>query len=305
MIVLRQKKEPFISYFRNNWQLYLLFMLPAFLLVLIFKYFPIGGLMLAFIDYIPSQGILGSDWVGFKNFQRFLSSTEFWKLFLNTLKLSFYNLIWGFFPPILLALLLNRIKNNKIKSGLQLIYYAPNFISIIVLAGIIIMFLSPTGPINTLFGTNSDLMTEASAFRTIYIASGIWQSAGWASIIYTASLSNVSQDLIDAAKMDGANLFQQIKNIELPTLKPIIVIQLILAVGQVMSLGFEKVLSLQNDLNMETSDVIATYVYRLGLQIGDYSYSTAVGLFNSIINLFLLIITNFIVTKISQDNEGL
>lgn len=296
-----QKK---LVYIKNNWQLYVFFALPAVLLTFIFKYLPMGGLAIAFEDYNNRLGIFGSDWIWFENFQRFLSSTEFPRLMINTLKLSVYGLLWGFFPPIILALLLSRVHRIGLRKKIQLLVYAPNFISVIVLAGMIIVFLSPVGPINTLLGTQSNLMTDPNAFRSIYIISGIWQGAGWASIIYTAALSGVSADLVDACNIDGASLLQQIWHVDIPALKPIMVIQFILSAGQIMNIGFEKALALQTDLNRSASEIIPTYVYRLGLEIGDYGYSTAVGLFNSVINVALLLAVNAIVSRLN-DGEGL
>lgn len=296
-----QKK---LVYIKNNWQLYVFFALPAVLLTFIFKYLPMGGLAIAFEDYNNRLGIFGSDWIWFENFQRFLSSTEFPRLMINTLKLSVYGLLWGFFPPIILALLLSRVHRIGLRKKIQLLVYAPNFISVIVLAGMIIVFLSPVGPINTLLGTQSNLMTDPNAFRSIYIISGIWQGAGWASIIYTAALSGVSADLVDACNIDGASLLQQIWHVDIPALKPIMVIQFILSAGQIMNIGFEKALALQTDLNRSASEIIPTYVYRLGLEIGDYGYSTAVGLFNSVINVVLLLAVNAIVSRLNE-GEGL
>lgn len=293
-----------LVYIRNNWQLYVFFMLPAVALTVIFKYLPMGGLAIAFEDYNNRLGIFGSDFIGLANFQRFLSSPEFPRLMANTLKLSVYGLLWGFFPPVILAILLSRVRSVGIRKNIQLLVYAPNFISVIVLAGMIIAFLSPVGPINAALGTQSNLMTDPNAFRPIYIISGIWQGAGWASIIYTAALSGVSTDLVDACNIDGASLLQQIRHIDIPTLKPIMVIQFILSAGQIMNIGFEKALALQTDLNRTASEIIPTYVYRLGLEIGDYGYSTAVGLFNSVINIILLITVNQIVKRLNE-GEGL
>lgn len=300
----REERHKKLVYVKNNWQLYIFFMLPAVALTVIFKYLPMGGLAIAFEDYNSRLGIFGSEFVAFAHFQRFLSSPEFVRLMGNTLKLSIYGLLWGFFPPIILALLLSRVRHIGLRKNIQLLVYAPNFISIIVLAGMVIAFLSPVGPINAALGTQSNLMTDPNAFRTIYIASGIWQGAGWASIIYTAALSGVSGDLVDACNIDGASLWQQIMNVDIPTIKPIIVTQFILSAGQIMSIGFEKALALQTDLNRSTSELISTYVYRMGLEIGDYSYSTAVGLFNSVINIILLITVNE-VTKRLNEGEGL
>lgn len=292
------------AYVKRHWQLYIFFLMPALVLTLIFKYIPMGGIMIAFTDYNPIMGIMGSDWVGFEYFQRFLSSPDFMTYLLNTLKLSAYGLLWGFPVPILLAFLLNRIVSKSKKKKIQLVLYMPNFISVIVLCGIVRIFLSVTGPINGLFDTSINFMTMPSAFRTIYIASGIWQGAGWASIMYTAALSNASQELKEAAVIDGANIFQQIKAVEWPAIKDLVLIQLIMQVGNILSIGFEKAYALQTDLNLPTSEIISTYVYKKGLIDGDYGFSTAVGLFNTVINVILLIATNKIVSKMN-DGKGL
>ena len=227
----------------------------------------------------------------------------FMNLLMNTLKLSVFGLLWGFPIPIILAILISRVKSERLRKNIQLIIYAPNFISVIVISGMIIIFLSPVGPINQLFGTTINFMAKPEAFRTIYIASGIWQGAGWASIIYTAALSNASKELTEAAIIDGANVFQQIWNVDIPAIKPIMVIQFILSAGNIMSIGFEKALALQNNLNLPASEILPTYVYKMGLQMGDYSFSTAVGLFNAVINVILLIIVNTTANKLSKDDE--
>lgn len=294
----------FGKYFVKNWQLYVIFLFPALLMTIIFKYLPMLGIIIAFEEYSPIKGYFGSDWIGLYNFKRLFSSTEFGRLLLNTLKLSGYNLVWSFFPPIILALLLYRVQRAGLRKKAQLAVYLPYFISTIVLAGMVRLFFSPVGPINGLFGTSVDFMAESGWFRTLYIGSGIWQCAGWSSIIYSATLAGVSQELIDAAKIDGATIIQQIRNVELPALRPVIVIQFILSAGNIMSIGFEKVYAMQTDLNKVTSDIIPTYVYRLGLEMGDYGYSTAVGLFNSVINLILLVAVNYVVAKLN-DGEGL
>jgi len=293
-----------LRYIKHNWQLYVFFTLPGLLLTLIFKYLPMGGILIAFEDFNPMRGITGSEWVGFEHFKRFLASPDFVNYLVNTLKLSVYGLLWGFPIPIILALLLNRIRSKAIQKKVQLILYAPNFISVIVLCGMIFIFLSPVGPINKLFGTSINFMTMPEAFRSIYIASGIWQGAGWASIMYTAALANSSPELTEAAVMDGASLFQQIIHVDIPAIKPIIVIQFILQAGNIMSLGFEKAYALQTSLNITTSEILPTYVYKLGLQMGDYSFSTAVGLFNSVINVILLLFVNAIVKRLNE-GEGL
>lgn len=300
----KSKMHSNLKYIKKNYQLYLFFTLPPLLLLIIFKYIPMGGVLIAFEDYSAILGTLHSEWVGLKHFERFLASPDFMNLLMNTLKVSLYGLLWGFPLPIILALLLSRIKSEGIKKKVQLILYAPNFISVIVISGMIIIFLSPIGPVNQFLGTAVNFMTMPSAFRTIYVASSVWQATGWASIIYTAALSNASQELTEAAVIDGANIFQQILNVDLPAIKPIMVIQFILSAGNIMSVGFEKALALQTDLNLPTSEILPTYVYKMGLLNGDYSFSTAVGLFNSVINIVLLIVVNSIVKKLNE-GEGI
>lgn len=300
----RQGIRGVLHYMKVHWQLYLIFLLPALVLTVIFKYIPMGGILIAFQKYNPIKGIWGSRWVGLKYFKRFLSSPDFMTYLVNTLKLSIYGLLWGFPVPILLAFLLNRVQSKGIKKKIQLVLYMPNFVSVIVLCGMVRLFLSVTGPVNGLLGTNINFMTMPSAFRTIYIASGIWQGAGWASIMYTAALSNASQDLKEAAIVDGANIFQQIKTVEWPAIKDMVVIQFILQAGNIMSIGFEKAYALQTDLNLASSEIISTYVYKKGLLDGDYGFSTAVGLFNTVINVILLVAVNKIVAKMN-DGKGL
>ena len=293
-----------LVYIRQHWQLYVFFLGPALILTIIFKYIPMGGILIAFQKYNPFKGILGSEWVGLKYFQQFLSSPDFMQYLVNTLKLSVNGLLWGFPMPIILALLLNRITSSKIKQKIQLVLYMPNFISVIVLCGMVRILLSVTGPFNMFLGTNINFLTIPAAFRPIYIISGIWQGAGWASIMYTAALSNASAELKEAAQIDGANIWQQIKAVEWPAIKDMVVIQFILQAGNIMSIGFEKAYALQSDMNLASSEIIATYVYKKGLLNGDYSYSTAVGLFNTIINVILLIAVNKVVEKLN-DGQGL
>lgn len=292
------------KYVKKNWQLYIIFLLPSIILTFIFKYIPMGGILIAFKDYNAFQGIWGSEWVGLAFFKRFMSSPDFMTYLLNTLKLSLFGLAWGFPIPIMLALILNRVRRAGIKKNIQLMIYLPNFISVIVLCGMVKIFLSPVGPINNLLGTSINFMSMPAAFRTIYIASGIWQGAGWGSILYTASLANASQELTEAAVMDGANIFQQIANVDLPAIKNIIVIQFILQAGNIMSVGFEKAYALQTDMNMPASEILATYVYKIGLLNGDYGFSTAVGLFNALINVVLLLLVNKVVSKLN-DGQGI
>ncbi|WP_244862750.1 sugar ABC transporter permease [Paenibacillus sp. J22TS3] len=296
-----------LDFIRKNYFLYVL-LAPALILTLIFKYVPMYGAIIAFKDFSPIKGIMGSDWVGFKYFEKFLSAPNFEQLLLNTLKLSLYGLVLGFPVPIILALMLNQLRKSAVKKNVQLILYAPNFISVVVIVGMLFVFLSPTGPINHLItsitGKPVMFMTEPEYFRWVYILSGIWQGAGWASIIYVAALANVDPELHNAASLDGANLLQRIRHIDLPTIKPIMAIVFILAAGGIMSIGFEKAYLMQTSLNLPTSEILPTYVYKIGLQSGNYAYSAAVGLFNSVINVILLVTVNFIVKRLNE-GEGL
>ena len=304
---MKQKVKNNLFYMRKNYLLYLL-VLPAIVLTFIFKYVPIYGLIIAFKNYNPLQGIIGSEWVGLEHFTRFLSSPNFMILLVNTLKLSVYGLLLGFFPPIILAISFNLLASDKLKKRLQLILYAPNFISVVIIVGMIFLFFSNKGPVNHIYefftGKTVPFLTEPDFFRPLYIFSGIWQGIGWSSILYTATLSNVSPELIDAAKIDGANILQRIWHVDIPAIKPVMVISFILAAGGIMSVGYEKAYLMQTTMNLPSSEIIATYVYKVGLQSGDYSYSTAVGLFNSLINLILIIAVNQTVKKLN-DGEGL
>lgn len=285
----------------------LLMLIPGLLLTFIFKYIPMYGVLIAFKDFNPLKGILGSPWVGFEEFRQFFSSPNFSILLTNTVKLSVYGLLLGFLPPIILAIMLNQLTSAAMKKRIQLILYAPNFISVIVIVGMIFIFFSVDGPVNALLaplGLSNNYLTDPNSFRPLYILSGIWQGMGWASTLYTATLVNVNPSLIEAAKLDGANIFQRIWHIDLPTLKPIMVIQFILAAGGIMNVGYEKAYLMQTSLNLPASEIIATYVYKVGLVSGDYSYSTAVGLFNTVINLILLIAVNQIVKRLN-DGEGI
>lgn len=222
----------------------------------------------------------------------------------NTILLSLYSLLWGFPIPVILALMMNQLRFHRFKRITQTVLYAPHFISTMVICGMIRIFLSPSGGlINLIAGTSIDFLTESSAFRTIYIASGIWQDAGWGIIVYMATLANVDTSLYEAAKVDGASLFQRIIHIDLPELAPIMVLNLIMSAGGLMNVGFEKVWLLQTDLNKAASDVIAVYVYQQGIEHAKYSYSTAVGLFNTVINIILLLIVNKLAGRISEDTS--
>ncbi|MFZ2531831.1 ABC transporter permease [Streptococcus sp. VTCC 12905] len=285
----------------------LLMLLPGLALTFIFRYIPMYGVLIAFKDYNPLRGLLGSEWIGFTEFTKFLSSPNFGTLLANTLKLSIYGLLLGFLPPIILAIMLNQLLSDKAKKRIQLVLYAPNFISVVVIVGMIFLFFSVGGPVNSIlgkFGLETNFLTDPDFFRPLYILSGIWQGMGWASTLYTATLVNVDPALIEAAKLDGANILQRIWHIDLPALKPMMVIQFILAAGGIMNVGYEKAFLMQTSLNLTSSEIISTYVYKIGLISGDYSYSTAVGLFNALINIILLIAVNKFVQRIN-DGQGL
>lgn len=296
------------AYIKKHRLLYLMLM-PGLLLTLVFKYIPMYGILIAFKDYNPLKGIWASPWIGLDNFRQFIDSPNFSMLLENTLKISIYGLLLGFLPPIILALSLNQIVSTKWKKRFQLILYGPNFISLVIVVGMLFMFLAADGPINAMMraftGGSVRFMTEPAYFRSLYILSGIWQGMGWASVLYTATLSNVSQDLVDASLMDGANIFQRIWYIDLPALKPIMVIQFILSVGGIMNVGYEKAFLMQTSMNLPVSEIISTYVYKVGLQMGDYGYSTAVGLFNTVINVILLLIVNAVANRINSDEKAL
>ena len=278
-----------------NWQLYVL-LSPALLYFLIFKYYPMYGVQIAFKDFRAVDGILGSKWVGFKHFQNFFDSYYFWTLIKNTLGINLYAL--ALFPiSIIVALSLNELRDGRFKKIAQTITYAPHFISVVVFCGMIIAFLDPeTGIVNNVLkwlGFEPIRFMESPAwFKSIYVWSNEWQNLGWGAIIYLAALAGIDPQLHEAAKVDGATRMQRIWHINLPGIMPTIIILLILNMGNLMSIGFEKILLLQNDLNLDSSQVIQTYVYNAGLLHGQYSYSTAVGLFNSVVNFILLVTFN-------------
>ncbi|MFS0871528.1 ABC transporter permease subunit [Paenibacillus xylanilyticus] len=290
----------------RNWELYL-FIAPAFLYFLIFHYGPMYGIQIAFKNYNPVRGVFGSSWVGFDHFVRFFESYYFWDLMWNTLSISLYELAVGFPIPIILALAFNELKHKRFKKLVQTVTYAPHFISVVVMVGMVIAFLSPSTGILIRFvewmGIDAPaFLTSPAWFKTVYVLSGVWQSAGWGTIIYLAALSAVDPGLHEAAIIDGANRLQRIRHINIPVLVPTMTILLILNMGSLLGVGFEKILLMQNPLNMESSDVISTFVYRSGLENAQYSFSTAVGLFNSVINAFLLVTVNQIVRKTSENS---
>lgn len=289
--------------FRRHWQLYLL-VIPPIAYFIIFKYIPISNAVLAFKDYNVVKGIWGSPWVGMKNFNAFFSNPVFWTLLQNTFFLSLYAIVVGFPIPIILALALNEIRQGIFKRTVQMVTYAPYFISTVVMVSMIILLLSPRlGIINQalgIFGISSiDFLGNPDFFRHIYVWSDVWQTAGYSAVIYLAALAGIDPTLYEAAKVDGASRWQKIVNVDLPGLVPTATIILVLSVGNIMAVGFEKAFLLQNPLNLSNSEIISTYVYKTGLLNADYSLATAVGLFNSVINLVLLLLVNGFIKRIS------
>lgn len=290
----------------RDWQLVVLCILPVAYYI-IFHYLPMYGVQLAFKEYYASEGIWGSPWVGFDQFERFFSSYQFWPLLKNTLVLSFSQLLLGFPVPIILAILLNQMPNKRFRKMVQGVSYCPHFISIVVLAGMIDIFLSPrSGIINTIIkacgGEAIHFMGESSWFVPIYIISGIWQNAGWGAIIYIAALGGISPDLYEAAQIDGANRWQLVRYVDLPGILPTAVMMFILEIGKVMNIGFQKAYLLQTGTNLAASEIIPTYIYKVGLIDAQYSYSAAISLFNNIINIILLVTANQIAKKTSENS---
>lgn len=293
-----------MNHFQRYWQLYVL-LAPAVIYFLIFHYGPMYGVQIAFKDYKQSLGILDSPWVGFKHFKRFFNSYYFSDLMRNTLQISLYELVVGFPMPIILALLFNELRNGFFKKFAQTVTYAPHFISTVVIVGMLVAFLSPsTGLLNHLLASlgfeRVAFLEEASWFKTIYVFSGIWQNTGWNTIIYMAALAGVDPQLYEAASIDGASRWQKLIYINLPALIPTMVILLILNFGSIMAMGYEKILLMQNALNISESNVIATFTYKQGLLDGNYSYAAAIGLFNSAINAILLVVVNKFSRKLSR-----
>lgn len=282
-------------YFRDHWRLYILLLVPV-AYIIIFKYIPMYGVQIAFKRFSPRKGIFGSPWVGFFYFKLFINSYQFRRIIINTITLSLYGLAAGFPFPILLALALNEVRSRRFKKTVQLISYLPHFISTVVVVGILYQFLSLYGVLNNIVdlmgGERTSFLNNPNLFKSIYVWSGIWQGVGYGSIIYLAALASVDTELYDAGRIDGINLLQKIWYIDIPAILPTIIILFILNASRIMNVGFEKVYLMQNPLNMSTSDVINTYVYRVGLQDANYSLGTAVGLFTSVINLAILVTLN-------------
>ncbi|GIP32124.1 sugar ABC transporter permease [Paenibacillus sp. J2TS4] len=301
---LSRKRSVITKRIRKNWDLYLL-LAPVIAFFILFEYVPMYGVQIAFKNFIATKGIWGSPWVGFQHFERFFQSYYFWRLLKNTLGIGLYQLFVGFPVPIILALMINEVRSRTFSRFVQTVTYAPHFLSTVVMVGMILIFLSPqTGLINLVIiwfrGEPVEFLTEPAWFKSVYVLSGVWQQMGWSSIIYLAALTGIDPQLHEAARVDGASRWQRIWHINLPGIVPTITILLILNMGSLLSVGFEKVFLMQNSLNMPASDVIATHVYRKGIIDGQYSYSAAVGLFNSVVNFILLVIVNRIARKVND-----
>ncbi|WP_421924341.1 ABC transporter permease [Paenibacillus luteus] len=280
----------------------LLMFLPIFLYYFVFMYLPMPGILIAFQDFIPGKGLFGGEWVGLKWFVQFAESRYFWRLLRNTFLLAFYPLLFGFSIPILFAICVVEIKNRTFKRFAQTITYLPHFISTVVIAGMIINFLSPTdGIVNTLIAKlgmeKINFMMEPGWFRTIFTSSDIWQSFGFSSIIYIAAIMSIDPEIYDSGKIDGVNKFQELWHLTLPSIKPTIVILLLLSLGGVMNVGFEKVYLLYNGATYETADVLSTYVYRMGIEGQNFGIATAIGLFNSLITFLLVFSANWLTRR--------
>ena len=298
-----KKKNGLLRDLVVNRELYLLF-IPVLAYYICFHYLPMYGAVIAFKDYAPSKGIPGSSWVGFKHFITFFSGYYFWTLIRNTLVLSVASLIFGFPAPILLALLINELRSKKFARVVQTATYLPHFISLVVICGMIVQFTRDNGWITlllSLFGMpRQTMLNNKELFVPIYVISGIWQESGWGSIIYLAALAGIDQDLYEAAEIDGANQFQKIMHISIPGILPTIVILFIMRVGRIMSMGAEKVILIYNPAIYETADIISSYVYRRGIIGTDWSFSTAVGLFNSLVNFILVIAVNTLSRRLTE-----
>ena len=288
---------------RRKWQLYLL-ILPAIVSVFIFHYIPIYGVQIAFKNFRSSKGILGSEWVGFKHFARFLAYPDFWKILWNTVRISLYSL--ATFPcPVILALMMNELNSERYKKFMQMVTFAPHFISTVVVCSMVLLFFDRSqGLVNNVIaalgGERYDFVSSTRYFSSLYVWSGVWQSLGWNAIIYIAALSSVSPELIEAARVDGATRLQIVRYVNFPAILPTVITMLILSAGSLLNVGFEKIYLLQNPLNMEASRVISTYVYEIGLQGGQFSYSTAIGLFNNVVNIVVIILVNGISKRVTR-----
>lgn len=290
------------DYTKNKWLI--LMALPVVAWYILFHYVPMYGVIIAFKQYSPIKGIWGSDWIGLQHFYDFFNSVSAWRVIRNTLVINFYQLIFGFPAPIILALLMNEIKNKAFKKSIQTITYLPHFVSTVVICGMIIDFFAKNGLINDLIayfgGPRTIFLVEAGWFRSIYVGTGIWQGVGWGSIIYLAALTAIDTELYEAVTIDGAGRWKQFIHITLPGIASTIVILFIMNIGRMMSEGFEKVILLYNPSTYETADIISSFVYRRGLVEANYGFSAAVGLFNTVVNLILIVAANYTSRKVNE-----
>lgn len=302
---IRQSRFQYaIRQIKKHWRFYVIILIPLILL-LVFSYAPMYGLIIAFKRYNPVRGIVNSPWVGLKYFKQFFATPNWWPMVRNTLVLSLYQLLVGFPIPILLAIGINECRSKRYKKLVQMVTYAPHFISTVVLVGIILqmtdMRLGIANKIIVMLGGEaSNIMGKASVFPHMYVWSGVWQSAGYSSILYIATLAGVSPELHEAAMVDGASRLRRIWHIDLPALRATVVLQLIVKMGQLLTIGHEKVFLMQNSLNLETSEIISTYVYKVGLQQANYSYSTAIGLMNTLVSFVLVVTANYVCKKLTE-----
>lgn len=288
----------------RHWQLYVL-LAPAIIYLIVFKYWPMYGVQIAFRNYNPIDGFMGSEWVGLEHISRFLHSFQFTRVFFNTIAINILGLVFGFPVPIILALLINKLGSRRLKAFIQTVLFSPAFISTVVVVGMLFVLLSPrSGLVNNLIGlaggTPVNFMNEEGWFRPIYVLSDIWQNAGFSMIIYLAALAAIDPSLHEAARVDGANRWQRMWHIDLPGIRPVISIMFILAVGNLLNIGFEKALLMQTDLNLGASQIIQTYVYDVGLKSAQFSYSAAISLFNSVLNMILLLVFNQVAKRAGQ-----
>ena len=308
-MVSMRKKTPYIKRLGkdivNNWILYVM-ILPVILYVLLFCYVPMYGVTLAFKAYRIKDGIFGSPWVGLAYFSQFTRSYSFWNLIKNTLGISLYSLLVDFPLPIIFALMLNYLRFSRLKKTVQLISYAPHFISVVVMCGIIKLFFADNGPLNRLTvmlgGTTVNYLTSPAIYKSLYVWTGAWQGMGWSAIIYISALAGVDYEMHEAAIVDGATKIKRMIHIDLPSIKSTIIMLLIMRIGGLMGVGFDKAYLLQNELNLSSSEVLATYVYKMGLIKSDYSLSTAAGLFNTVINLALIVTANTVSKKLADES---
>jgi len=309
-LVAKETKRPVKKSFidkmrlRQNWDLYVM-LLPVIAFVVIFSYIPMYGVQLAFREFVPTRGIWNSPWVGFSHFTRFFNSFFFQRVVRNTLSINIYQLIVGFPAPIILALLINEVRSKHFRKTVQLVTYAPHFLSVVVVVGMLNRLLSfNNGIVNHMIvrmgGERFNFIASPEWFQTLFVFSGVWQSTGWSAIIYIAAISSIDTQLYEAATVDGANKLQRLFYITIPSIIPTAIILLILESGRIMNVGFERIFLMQNPLNMETADVIATFVYRSGLLGAQFGFATAVGLFNSVINFVLIIVVNYIARRVGD-----